>query len=170
MAAWLWYKVVVWRALTIGCLSVLLWTPSAVANGFDIFGAGARSQGMAGAAAATVSDYTAVYHNPASLVFGQPSFGLGLFGTSDHTTILLMPRPTGYDPADYSNRINDRADTGEPGTAGSLLLASAAGVAVGPCGGRLDAAFRVQRSFPRSSASFSFSSSVSFSASPCCRT
>ncbi len=103
-------------------LTLSIGVERANANGFNLLGAGARSQAVAGAAASSVSDFTAVYHNPASLAFGRPSFGFGVHGTFDRTSILLAPRPTGYDPPGYETRPNERQDTLEGGGSASVLL------------------------------------------------
>ncbi|MEE2788399.1 MAG: outer membrane protein transport protein [Myxococcota bacterium] len=89
---------------------------------FEIFGAGARSQSLSGAVVALVDDYTAVYHNPAGMVFGKQSVGLGLRGVYDRSSVLLMPRPTGYEPPNYGTRVNERSDTPEAGASGSVVL------------------------------------------------
>jgi len=52
-------------------------SPSA-ASPVDLFGFGARGQGLAGAIGATADGFESVYYNPAGLAFGRrPSFSLG---------------------------------------------------------------------------------------------
>ena len=92
------------------------------ANPFEMFGAGARSQGLGGAIGAVTQDYAATFHNPAGLALGPASVGLGLHGAYDRTTILLMPRPDGYDPPGYSARLNPRDDTEGSGVTGGMTL------------------------------------------------
>jgi long-chain fatty acid transport protein len=87
---------------------------SAWANPFDLFGAGARAQAMGGAVAALSSDYMATFHNPAGLPYGRNEIGLGIVGSFNRTSILLSPRPSGYDPPAYGQRLNARADTEDP--------------------------------------------------------
>lgn len=88
---------------------------------FDVFGAGARSQGMAGAVGALTADPMAVFHNPAGLADGPPVLQLGFGGAFNRSSILLNARPAGYDPPDYTE-LQARGDTVEPpGTAGILL-------------------------------------------------
>lgn len=94
----------------------------ASANIFETFGAGARVQGMAGAGTAVVDDFNATFHNPAGLTLGPASVGLSVGGVFDRTSILLMPRPAGYDPPDYGARLNARADTEPGGVTGGVTL------------------------------------------------
>ncbi|MCA9527591.1 MAG: outer membrane protein transport protein [Myxococcales bacterium] len=96
------------------------------ANLFDVFGAGARSQAMAGAVAALAGDAMAAFHNPAGLTESPSAFIVGVTGLFNRTSILLTPRPLGYDPKGYGANPSARADTVEPpGTAGALLGLSA---------------------------------------------
>lgn len=97
-------------ALAVGCLAAA----PAQANIFDVFGAGARSQGMMGAVGALTSDYMAAFHNPAGLGGGPSSVGLSVIGSFNRTAIRLTPRPSGYDPPGYGDRINPRSDTINP--------------------------------------------------------
>lgn len=92
------------------------------ANLFETFGAGARSQGMAGAVGAVTADYAATFHNPAGLALGPASAGMGLHGAYDRTTILLMPRPDGYDPPGYGARLSPRDDTDGSGVTGGMTF------------------------------------------------
>jgi len=103
-------------------LVILVLAGSARANLFDVFGAGARSQAMVGALGAITADPMAIYHNPAGLTDAPPTLQLGLLGAYNRGSILLVPRPKGYDPPDYGERLRQRADTVDPpGTAGILL-------------------------------------------------
>ena len=97
--------------------------PRASANVFEVFGANARARGMAGAMAATATDASAVWHNPAGLSLAEPSIGIGLGGAFDRPSILVAPRPRGYDPPDYALRLHDRADSGNQGTIFGVTLA-----------------------------------------------
>ena len=94
--------------------AALMWPAVSWANLFDTFGAGPRAQGMAGAATATVSDYTAAFVNPAALPDTQNTLAFGVTGTFNRTSILLMPRPSGYDPPAYGLRLNPRQNTEDP--------------------------------------------------------
>ncbi len=94
----------------------------AQANLFETFGAGARAQGLGGAVGAVTQDYAATFHNPAGLALGPASVGLGLHGAYDRTSILLMPRPEGYDPPGYGARLNPRDDTDGSGVTGGMTL------------------------------------------------
>ena len=54
-------------------LSVLLAAPHALASPVDLFGFGARGQGLAGAIGASAEGFESVYYNPAGLAFGKRS-------------------------------------------------------------------------------------------------
>lgn len=106
-------------AVTIG--GVVALTTPAQANIFDTFGAGARSQGMAGAVTALGGDHFSAFHNPAGLVEAPAGIGLGITGLFNRTAIRLKPRPTGYDPPRYG-LLRPRADNEDaPGMSGVLL-------------------------------------------------
>lgn len=91
----------------------------ATANVFDVFGAGARSQSMGGAIGALTNDYMAAFHNPAGLGNAASTFGMSVFGSFNRTAIRLTPRPAGYNPPNYSERLRSRSDTVNPdGTSG----------------------------------------------------
>ena len=113
MAARLWYKVGVWRSFTIAALFAVIPLCSAQSSGFDTFRAGARAQGMAGAAAATVTDYTAVYHNPANLVLGPRLLGWDLRDLRPYVHPLDAPsdwiRPGGLSIAHQRENGHSRA-------------------------------------------------------------
>lgn len=99
------------HAVMFGLALALSCPLAAGANPFEMFGAGARSQGMGGASSAVVDDASAVFHNPALLPFGEPHISLAMNGVFDRTSVLLMPRPTGYDATGYDTRVNPRSDT-----------------------------------------------------------
>ena len=111
------------------CLSLLYYVlavPAPVkADTFEAFGAGARSQGMASSVGADAKGPSAIYHNPAGLVMGGSVLSLGIYGTYDRTSVLLMERPDGYNPLAYETRLNERRDTPEYGSSGGLLLGGA---------------------------------------------
>jgi long-chain fatty acid transport protein len=67
------------RTPTLLVLSILVATASRVAaSPVDLFGFGARGQGMSGAVQATAAGFESVYYNPAGLAFDlRPSFALG---------------------------------------------------------------------------------------------
>lgn len=95
---------------------------TAQANLFDVFGAGARSTAMAGAGAGLATDATATWHNPAGLALGTTSISFGVIGHFNRTSILLKPRPTGYDPPRYGVGLNPRSHNEHPaGSAGFKL-------------------------------------------------
>jgi long-chain fatty acid transport protein len=108
------------------CLTMLwlTWTAPGLAEAdtFETFGAGARSQGMAGSLGAEAQGHEGIYHNPAGLVSGRARLSLGVYGSYDRTSVLLMERPSGYDPLGYEDRLNKRQDTSEYGSSGGLLL------------------------------------------------
>ena len=148
MAARLWYKVGVWRSFTIAALFAVIPLCSAQSSGSDTFEAGARAQGMAGAAA-TVTDYAAVYHNPANRFLGRV-FWDGDFGTYDHTSILLMRRR--LDTTRWTiHRASTRERTLEPGIWGMLI-----GATFTPFEGRLALAATVLMPFDGSNISTHF--------------
>lgn len=101
--------------------ALLLAAGPAQANIFDTFGAGARSQGMAGAVTALTADHFAAFHNPAGLADAPPGIGLGATGLFDRTAIRLKARPDGYDPPRYS-LLRPRADTEDPSGVGGMML------------------------------------------------
>ncbi|MCK6573607.1 outer membrane protein transport protein [Myxococcota bacterium] len=99
-----------------GVLALVLGAASpASANVYEAFGAGARAISLAGNATATTGDAAAVWHNPAGLSLAPNSVALGLSGSFDRTSILLAPRPRGYDPPGYDLRLNERRDSGDQG-------------------------------------------------------
>ena len=100
--------------------SVLIGVPAfSQASVFEVFGAGARSQGMAGVGVTTGRDAGAAWINPATLVDVAPSVQMGWFTGFDRTSILLMDRPSGYDPATYGTRLRPRSDsTGQDSSSG----------------------------------------------------
>lgn len=105
-----------------GVLALALARPAA-ANVFDVFGAGARSQAMAGAVGALTDNFMAAFHNPAGLGGARATVGMSVFGSFNRTAIRLTPRPAGFDPPNYAARLSPRSDTVNPG--------GASGVAVG---------------------------------------
>ena len=82
----------------------------------------ARAQAMSGAVGALIDDYSAIYHNPAGMVFGRGSFGVGIRGAYDRSSVLLMERPGGYNPPGYDDRLTPRSDSPEPGAFGSIVI------------------------------------------------
>lgn len=100
--------------LAYGILPSISFPVPARANVYDAFGAGARSQGLAGATTATSNDFTAAWHNPAGLIHAPDAIGVGLVAGVDRTAIALSPRPAGYDPPGYADRLRPRADTDGP--------------------------------------------------------
>lgn len=71
--------------LAVTAITLVLAASRAVASPVDLFGFGARGQGLAGAIGATADGFESVYYNPAGLAFGvRPSFSLGYqYGTFD---------------------------------------------------------------------------------------
>ena len=108
------------RILALALLAAL--PTVAHANPFDLFGAGARAQGMGGAVTASATDHMAAFHNPGGMAVGGRVLGFGITGSFNRTNILLSPRPAGYDPPDYAHRLNARSDTEDPaGVAGATV-------------------------------------------------
>ena len=103
-------------------LMSLLTAAPASANRLDLFGGGARGQGLGGGGGALIDDHTALYFNPANLARGTVSAALNLDGAYDRTMILLMPRPNGYDPIGYETRQSTRADLSDARKTGTYLL------------------------------------------------
>lgn len=95
-------------------LLIVLFVGPAWANPYDLFGAGARAQGMAGAATALSGDYLSTFHNPAGLAGAGNSLGFGIMGSFNRASIRLAPRPAGYDPPAYDLRLNPREETENP--------------------------------------------------------
>lgn len=102
-------------------VSALLWAGSAQANLFDTFGAGARSQGLAGANGVLEGDAFSSFHNPASMTWAAPGIGLGVSGLFNRSEIRLKPRPTGYDPPGYGDRRMRPESVTPPGVAGATI-------------------------------------------------
>lgn len=71
--------------LAVTAITLVLAASRALASPVDLFGFGARGQGLAGAIGATADGFESVYYNPAGLAFGErPSFSLGYqYGTFD---------------------------------------------------------------------------------------
>ena len=109
------------RRALIPILLVVLGASPAQASVFEVFGAGARAQGMAGVGVTTDRDAGAAWTNPATLLDVERSAHLGWFTGFDRTAILLMKRPSGYEPLTYDTRLRTRRDT-EGGASMSGLL------------------------------------------------
>ncbi len=95
-------------------------TETVYAHPFDLYGAGARGGGRAGAMTAVADDHTALYYNPAAMLLGGPGVSIGSLVAMDDVRIRLKPRPAGYDLPDLGDgsaaipsqyRLNKRADT-----------------------------------------------------------
>lgn len=106
-------------ALILGLL--LTGPPVAQASVFEVFGAGARAQGLAGVGVTRGRDAGAAWVNPATLVDVERSVQLGWFTGFDRTSILLMERPAGYEPSTYDTRLRSRTDTEGAGSTSGLL-------------------------------------------------
>ena len=101
----------------------LAWAPTVASAGvFEVFGAGARSQGVAGTGVTAGRDAGAAWLNPATLTDVDRSVSLGWFSGFDRTSILLMERPAGYAPPTYDTRLRPRADTEGGDTASGLVV------------------------------------------------
>lgn len=85
--------------------------PSTVrANMLDMFGVSSRSQGMGHVGTASASDFSALYYNPALLVWAPNALTLEFtYGYSD-VQVLPWDRPSGYDPKHYDLRLRSRSD------------------------------------------------------------
>jgi len=70
---------------------------TAFANGFGLYGAGARGAAMGGALSATADDFTAVYYNLAAMVLQESNVGIGFVFGFDDVAIRLKQRPAGFD-------------------------------------------------------------------------
>lgn len=93
------------------------------ANMLEVFGSSSRSQGMGGVGVASANDFSALFYNPARLMKVPTSFSLEFQHAYADLSVLLMPRPSGYDPQHYGYLLNPREDT--------LSLPSMWGVTVG---------------------------------------
>ena len=70
--------VIGWTLRLSALLATVVWCTSAMASVPDLFGYGARGQGMAGATASTSRGHASVYYNPARLAYDvDPSFSMG---------------------------------------------------------------------------------------------
>jgi hypothetical protein len=94
---------------------------SAGASVFEVFGAGARAQGLAGVGVTTGRDAGAAWLNPATLVDVERSVHVGWFTGFDRTSVLLMDRPAGYDPKTYDTRLRERRDTEGGGSLSGIV-------------------------------------------------
>ena len=87
------------------------WGTSAQASMPEVFGTSSRSQGMGNVGVASASDFSALFYNPALLMDAHNSFSLEMQHGFAELSILLMPRPAGYDPSTYAYRVEPRSDT-----------------------------------------------------------
>lgn len=97
------------------CAALLLWLllPSlASANMLDFLGASSRSQGMGSTGVANASDFSVLFYNPARMVLLRNSVSLEIQHGYADMSILLAPRPSGYDPESYEYR-SARTDSTE---------------------------------------------------------
>lgn len=82
----------VYRGLSISIVVLLLATGTAFASGLSTLGVGAKARGMGGAFRAIADDWSAVYWNPAGLVYLENN-------ELDLTLLVVNPRST-YTPAE----------------------------------------------------------------------
>ncbi len=96
----------------IASLSMLvLCSATASASPLDLYGFSSRSIGRAGAATASVDDYSAIYYNPGRMGFIKPHFGFHLAISFDDVEINLDERPSGYDvPVEVYDSIQTGGD------------------------------------------------------------
>lgn len=92
-------------------LAVALAPESAFANMLEVFGTSSRSQGMGGVGVASANDFSALFYNPARLMKAPTSFSVEFQHAYADLAVLLMPRPSGYDPPYYEYLLNSRDDT-----------------------------------------------------------
>ena len=83
----------------------------AFAAPLDHFGISGAQQSTAGGTVASASGAVDVLTNPALLVDFGPHVTFGITTVFDRSSILLMPRPTGYEPVGYDERLAERGDT-----------------------------------------------------------
>lgn len=81
------------------------------ATPLDHFGLSVGQQSTAGGTVASPSGVADVLSNPALISLNRSHLTIGLTTVFDRTAILLMPRPSGYDPAFYDTRLKPRRDT-----------------------------------------------------------
>ena len=77
----------------------------------DHFGLSVSQQSTAGGTVASASGVADVLSNPSLLSLNHPHLTIGLTTVFDRSAILLMPRPSGYEPSFYDTRLNSRRDT-----------------------------------------------------------
>lgn len=97
-----WFTAFVWSVVGV---SVAFATP------LDHFGISGAQQSTAGGTVASSSGAIDVLTNPALLTDFGPHVTFGMTTVFDRSSILLMPRPNGYDPVGYDERLIERADT-----------------------------------------------------------
>jgi long-subunit fatty acid transport protein len=85
------------RSVVILAALLLALPQSASANGFDLYGMGARGSAMGNVGVASSRDGSAVYYNPAAMVQSGSSFTFGTAFTFNDLSIRLGERPEGYD-------------------------------------------------------------------------
>jgi long-chain fatty acid transport protein len=78
-------------------ISLCLWISMAYANPFDLYGVGSRAAALGNTGVAGARDYTAVFYNPAALSQATHAIGIGFNYALKDLTVMLAPRPTGYD-------------------------------------------------------------------------
>lgn len=86
----------VYGMATLAASLSILWAPSANANPFDLYGPSSRGAASGNTGTASASDYSATYYNPAALVLGDSSAGVGFMGSGGSARILPFDRPEGY--------------------------------------------------------------------------
>lgn len=84
---------------------------SAQGTPLDHFGLSVSQQSTAGGTVASASGVADVLTNPSLLSLNRPHLIIGLTTVFDRSSILLMPRPSGYEPSAYDTRLHPRSDT-----------------------------------------------------------
>lgn len=79
------------------------WGSEASANPFDLYGPSSRGAASGNTGTASATDYSATYYNPAALVLGESSAGVGFIGSGGSARILPFARPSGYGIPDLTD-------------------------------------------------------------------
>jgi hypothetical protein len=88
-----------WRIGLVGAALLGLSAP-ALANPFEVYGAGARSAALGQSTVSRRSDWHALWDNPAAMAGSAAGMGAGPMFALDRVRIDLAPRPSGYDVPD----------------------------------------------------------------------
>jgi len=111
-----------WFCTFLVATTLVLGALHAQANMLDMFGVSSRSQGMGHIGTSSAKDFSALYYNPALLVWAPD--GLAVEFTHGYANVSVVPweRPLGYDPPQYDLRLRGRSSETEiPSLFGTMV-------------------------------------------------